>query len=113
MDRRSNTRYPAEQAVWVTDLLQPGRSAAGTIRDISNSGVCVMTTLPLIVASIVRLDANDNVLFGFVTYATAEDAGLRIGIDVQHVLLGDSDMSRLLQQVLQEMMPAVTLGSLY
>lgn len=112
MDRRSSTRYPADLAVWITDLLQPGRSAAGTIRDISDCGVCVMTPLPLAAGSIVRLDVSGSVLFGLVTYATAEGVDLRIGIDIQRVLLGDSDMSRLLQQVLQEMLPAVPVGSL-
>jgi hypothetical protein len=112
VERRFDSRYPAELAIWVTDLARSGHSAAGTIRDISNSGVCVVSALPLGPGDTVRLDVGDCVLFGLVTYATPEEAGWRSGIEVQQALLGDSELSQLLQQVLQETMPAVEQGSL-
>jgi hypothetical protein len=52
----------------------------------------------------------DTVLFGIVTYGTAEAPGWRIGVEVQRVLHGGSDLSQLLQRVLQEEMPAVAQG---
>ncbi len=110
MERRYDPRYPADLAVWVTDLLKPGCSAAGTISDISNSGVCIVAALPLTAGDLVRLDVGDSVLFGIVTYGTAEAPGWRIGVEVQRVLHGGSDLSQLLQRVLQEEMPAVAQG---
>jgi PilZ domain len=111
MERRLDPRYPADLSVWVSDLLKPGHSAAGTICDISASGIGVVSPLPLAAGDVVRLDVAESVLFGIVTYATAGEAGSRTGIEVQRVLLGDSDLSRLLQRVLHEEMPAVALGS--
>lgn len=112
MERRLDPRYPADLSVWVTDLLKPGHSAAGTICDISNSGIGVLSPLPLTAGDVVRLDVAESVLFGIVTHAAAGEAGSRIGIEIQRVLIGDSDLSHLLHRVLQEEMPAVALASL-
>jgi len=103
---------PADLAVWVTDLQKPERSNAGTIRDISASGVSVLTPLPLTAGDIVRLDVADSVLFGIATYGVAEAADWRIGIEVQRVLHGGSDLAQLLERVLHEEMPAIAQGSL-
>jgi hypothetical protein len=82
------------------------------MRDISESGVCVVAPLPLSAGDIVRLDVQDSVLFGMVTYAESEEAGWRTGIEVQRVLLGGSDLSKLLQNALHEALPAVAQGVL-
>ena len=78
--------------------------------DISNSGVCLVTLLELAVGAVVRIDAADSALFGFVTYANRQGADWHAGIEIQRVLLGESDLSRLLQQVLHDAMPQVTVG---
>lgn len=98
--------------MWVTDLLKPGHSAAGTICDISNNGVSITGSLPLNAGGLVRLDVGDSVLFGIVTYGRAEESNWRMGVEVQRVLHGGSDLSQLLQRVLQEEMPSVAQGSI-
>jgi hypothetical protein len=112
VERRLDPRYPADFSVWVTDLLKPGHSAAGTIQDISNSGIGVVSPLALAAGDVVRLDVAESVLFGIVTNATAAKSGSRAGIEIQRVLIGGSELSQLLHRVLQEEMPAVALGSL-
>ncbi len=112
MEQRLDPRYPADLSVWVTDLLKPGHSAAGKICDISSSGIGVASPLVLAAGDVVRLDVAESVLFGIVTHATAGEAGSRTGIEIQRVLLGDSELSQLLQRVLLEDMPAVALGLL-
>lgn len=120
MDGRFDPRYPANMEVWVTDLQNEGYSACGTIRDISASGVCVAVPLALAAGDVVRLDIADSVLYGFVTYSeaeaytldTAERDSWRTGIEVQRVLIGDSDLGKLLRQVLNAEMPRVPAESL-
>lgn len=62
---------------------------------------------------IVRLDVTDTVLFGFVTYSRPDETShaslkpWRTGIEIQKVLLGDSDLATLLRTVLEEQMPHV------
>jgi hypothetical protein len=112
VEQRLDPRYPADLSVWVTDLLKPGHSAAGTICDISSSGIGVVSPLPLSAGDVVRLDVAESVLFGIVTHATAGEPGSRTGIEIQRVMIGGSELSDLLHQVLQEEMPAVALGVL-
>jgi len=110
VDRRFDIRYPTDSEVWVTDLLQLGHSVGGKMRDISDSGICVVVPLQLAAGAIVRLDVADSVLFGLVTSAVPEHSAWRIGIEVQRVLLGESELSVLLHEVLQRAMPAVAVG---
>ena len=111
---RFDTRFPADFELWITDMQNLGHSACGTMRDISNSGVCVVTALQLSPGDIVRLDVGDSVLFGFVTYSHAAlnsgEAGWRCGIELQRVLVGDSSLSNLLQSVLREQMPQLEIA---
>jgi len=80
------------------------------MRDISDSGICVVVPLQLAAGAIVRLDVADSVLFGVVMFAVPEDADWRTGIEVQRVLLGESELSDLLHEVLQRALPAVAVG---
>ena len=110
---RFDTRYPADFEVWVTDMQNLGHSACGSMQDLSNSGVSVVTPLQLNPGDIVRMDVGDSVLFGYVTNARAVIGSAhpdwRCGIEIQRVLMGDSAMSNLLEQALREQMPALEL----
>ena len=112
IDGRFDPRYPVECEIWLTDLQHTGSSACGTIRDISTSGVCVVTPLAFTPADSVRMDVADSVFYGFVTYSRPEKAGTetvwRTGIEVQRVMVGDSDLGTLLRKLLAEEMPHVT-----
>ena len=63
--------------------------------------------------SVVRLNINDSVLFGFVSHSTPERSYFRTGIEVVQVLIGGSDLSQMLKTTLEEAMPDVEwLGTL-
>ena len=110
-DGRFDTRYPVDCEVWLTDLQHMGSSACGSIKDISSSGVCVLTPLEFTPADSVRIDITDSVVFGFVTYSRPEKVAgepmWRTGIEVQRVMVGDSDLAVLLKRILAEQMPQV------
>ena len=112
MDGRFDPRYPVDSEVWLTDLQHLGSSACGTIRDISTSGVCVVTPLELSPGDTVRMDIADTALYGFVTHSQAEKVSgertWRTGIEVQRVLVGDSDLAKLVKRILAERMPQVS-----
>lgn len=117
VDGRFDRRYPADLEVWVTDLQHEGHSGCGVLRDISESGVCACTPMQLAPGDIVRLDVTDTVLFGIVTYSRPDETShalpkpWRTGIEVQRVLMGESDLSTLLRKVLEDEMPQVLAGS--
>jgi hypothetical protein len=46
-------------------------------------------------------------LFGFVMHSTREGGSFRAGIELQRVLIGGSDLSKVLCSALQQVMPAL------
>lgn len=54
------------------------------------------TTAPLASGTFVRLYLDDSVLFGEVRYSCPWKAGHLIGLYVERVLMGSSDLARLL-----------------
>jgi hypothetical protein len=100
VDRRDKPRFPADLVVRVTDLEGTSEAFPGSVVDISESGVCALLSTHLMAGSTVKLELDDAVLFGHVTYAFGVDANFRTGIAIESVLLGTSDLSKILQALL-------------
>jgi hypothetical protein len=105
MDRRFDNRYPSDSIVQITTLPAPGSTCTGKLIDISSSGVALSAPIELPAGSAVQLEVADSFMFGFVVYCAPESSDFRMGIEVQRVLLGGSDLSRLLQSALIDAMP--------
>src|SRR5580704_13305389 len=101
MDRRFDERYQANLEVTVTDLATRDRVASGWIIDISHEGVCADLSLSFKVGAAVKVLTGDCKLFGHVTYCT-EGQSFRTGIQVVRVLIGDSDLARVINAILAE-----------
>jgi hypothetical protein len=105
MERRLNERHAANLEVTVTDIESQTRVASGRIVDISEAGVCAELSTGLAVGALVKVQIEDSVLFGHVAYCT-EGQSFRTGIEVVRVLIGQSDLARLVNAILAESMPA-------
>jgi hypothetical protein len=101
VDRRDKPRFPADLSVNVTDLADGSETFAGRVIDISETGVCADLPKHLLAGSLVKLELDDAALYGHVTYAFGTDAAFRTGIAVERVLLGTSDLSNILQALLE------------
>jgi hypothetical protein len=100
VDRRDKPRFPADLVVRVTDLEGTSEAFTGSVVDISESGTCVILPTHLMAGSTVKLELDDAVLYGHVTYAFGADTKFRTGIAVESILLGTSDLSKILQALL-------------
>ena len=107
MDRRIHERHPTDFQVRVTEIEDPDFSASGQVVDISESGIAVYLPLQFMPRSVVRLNINDSVPYGFVAHSTPERSYFRTGIEVVQVLIGGSDLSQVLKTTLDEAMPDV------
>ncbi len=105
MDRRLKDRNPAHFPVRVTEVQNPACSTAAQLSDISEYGVCVALPFGITPGTAVRLNMMDSVMFGFVAYSGREGPLFRTGIEIEQVLIGGSDLSRLLRAALREAMP--------
>ncbi len=105
MDRRLNDRSPAQFPVRVTEVQNPGSSSTAQVSDISEYGICVALPFGITPGTAVRLTMTDSVMFGFVAYSGPEGPLFRTGIEIEQVLIGGSDLSRLLRAALREALP--------
>jgi hypothetical protein len=104
MNRRLDERYQTNLAVTVTDLAVPGRVASGQIINVSQSGACANLSLQLELGAVVKVEVGDCVLFGHVTYCDEQES-FRTGIEIVRVLIGESDLARLVNSILADTMP--------
>jgi hypothetical protein len=105
MDLRFDERYQTTLEVTVTDIAAPERVASGKLVDISESGICASLSMRLEPGSVVKALTGDCTLFGHVVYCEGENR-FRTGIEVVRVLIGESDLARLVRAILLENMPA-------
>jgi hypothetical protein len=105
MDRRLDERYQTNLAAIVTDIASPDHVASGRIVNVSQSGICACLSMRLAVGATVKVEVEDCRLFGHVIYSD-EKPGFRTGIEIVRVLIGESDLSRLVNAILAETMPA-------
>jgi hypothetical protein len=106
MDRRLIERHQTGLDAMVTDIASQKLVGSGAIVDISQAGLCVELPARMSEGALVKVQIGDCALFGHVTYCFGEDS-FRTGIEVVRVLIGESDLARLVNSILAEQMPAL------
>ena len=111
VDRRLHHRALADLDVEVVRLKNKDQIVSGRLEDISESGMCLILPSELVVDELVRLEAADCTLFGHVVHCTWQRNAFRTGVEVERVLLGNTDLAELLRTALQETMPWTALSA--
>lgn len=89
----------------MTNIRTREQASLGRVCDMSKAGISVTLPLQFVPTDLVQLEMADSVLLGRVVYSNPEGSQFRIGIEVDRVELGDSDLSNILQETLRETMP--------
>jgi hypothetical protein len=105
VDRRIDHRYFTDAEINVTTLSDPGRYGCGRMTDLSDNGMSILVPLELAPGDIVQLQIGDSTLFGFVVHSVREGESFRAGVELQRVLIGGSDLSKVLCGALRQVMP--------
>jgi len=100
MDWRLDECYRTNLAATVTDIAVPDRVASGQIVNVSRADL----SMRLALGATVKVQIGDCRLFGHVTYCD-EEQSFRTGIEIVRVLIGESDLARLVNTILAETMP--------
>ena len=107
MDRRLHPRTQVHFEAKVMNRTTSKQASIGQVCDMSEQGISVVLPHQFAPADVVELEIADSLLTGTVAYSNAEGSLYRIGIEIQNVQLGNSDLSNLLQRTLLESMPSV------
>ena len=105
VDRRLHARHPVDFDARVTDITSPDCVLRGRVVDISESGVCTNLTSPMSPGAIVKIEIADCALFGQISYCYQEGSAYFAGLEVVRVLIGDSELARLVNNLLVETLP--------
>jgi hypothetical protein len=107
VERRFDHRHLTDLDAHITRLTHPAWSGLGEVSDISSSGLCVRAPFELAAGDVVQLEIADSNLFGIVAHASPEGTAFRAGIEIQRVLIGGTDLSRVLHLALRRVLPSV------
>lgn len=110
MDRRLHNRSLADLDVRLIRLRKQGHGVQGRLADISEAGLCLILPCELWPEELVKLEAADSTLFGHVVYSDWKRNAFRTGIEIERVLVGETDLADLLRVVLRDTMPGVVLS---
>ena len=110
MDRRLHNRALADLDVEVIRFRKQDQFVSGRVEDVSESGVCLILPCELVQDELVRLEAADCTMYGHVIYSTWQRNAFRTGVEVERVLLGNTDLAELLRKTLEDTMPWATLS---
>jgi hypothetical protein len=110
VDRRLHNRSLADLDVRVVRLKRQEQSVPARLADVSEAGLSLILPCELWPEELVKLEAADSTLFGHVIYSEWKRNAFRTGVEIERVLLGDTDLANLLQVVLRNAMPAVSLS---
>lgn len=95
MDRREVKRFPVQYPVEFVVLGGDNVRYEGELRDVSTEGLRLATQLALETGSFLRIEIEDSVFFGEVKYSQPWMDGCIAGLYIERVLMGKSDLSRL------------------
>jgi hypothetical protein len=95
MDRRDVKRYPLEFPVEFVILGGDKVRHEGELRDVSEEGLRLTTNAALETGSFLKIEIEDSVFFGEVKYSNPWMDGCIAGLYIERVLMGKSDLSRL------------------
>jgi hypothetical protein len=96
MDRRQQPRVSINQEVTVTILGNPDSSPFRAVAvDMSGSGMCLLSPLPVPYQAAVKVEADGLLLLGEVIRVVSGEQGHTLGLKLQHSLSMFEDLYRL------------------
>ena len=103
MDRRTEKRLPTTLIpVQVIGLGELRLQACGRILDVSHRGLRVGLPESVPVGSFLRLEFEGSVIFGEVRYCEQQGSWHSVGLFVEQILIGGSDLGRLIAELLEQ-----------
>jgi hypothetical protein len=94
MDKRRDPRFQADQPVVVTVLSDPQIRMDARVKDASGRGLGLVTPAPVVPGAAIRIELDDTIVLGEAIYCRDEPDGYFIGVELDQVLVGLTELSR-------------------
>ena len=108
MDQRREPRFEADQSIVVTILGEQPTRLAARVRNTSGRGLGLAMSRAVNPGAAIRIEIDDSVVLGEAVYCRGESEGYFIGVELDQVLVGLTELSRRLSAFAPEVeMPPV------
>jgi hypothetical protein len=108
MQQRSEPRFAADQAVWVTLLGTVKTRIQGRVRNISGRGIGIEICQAIGTGTALQIDISDGLLLGEAIFCRQEGDHYFVGVELEHALYGLAELAKALREF--EDLPSNTLG---
>src|SRR4051794_33686010 len=96
MEQRREPRFRSDQPVVVTVLSEPIVRLDGRVKNASGRGLGVVTREPVQPGAAIRIDLEDSMVLGEAIYCRSDRDGHFIGIELDQMLVGLTELGRTL-----------------
>jgi PilZ domain len=97
MDQRREPRFEADQPVVVTVLTDPEVRMDAQVKNASGRGLGLITAGPVKPGDAVRIEIEDSMVLGEAIYCRRDNEGHFIGVELDQVLVGLTELGRILE----------------
>ena len=94
MDKRREPRFQTDQPVVVTVLTEPQTRVDARVTNASGRGLGLVTAAPVPPGAAIRIEIDDNIVLGEAIYCRCEREGHFIGVELDQVLVGLTELGR-------------------
>src|SRR3954454_4801301 len=94
MNKRREPRFQADQPVVVTILTEPHTRVDAMVKDASGRGLGLLTATPVPSGAPLRIEIEDSIVFGEAIYCRADRDGNFVGVELDQVLVGLTELAR-------------------
>jgi hypothetical protein len=107
MDQRREPRFEVDQAVDITILTEPAVRLPARVRDASGRGLGLILPQPVPPGVAVRIELADAIVLGEAIYCRDEQNGFFVGVELDQVLVGLTELGRKLSAWETQSTPSV------
>ena len=94
MDQRREPRFQIDQSVIVTVLGELPLKMHGRVRDASGRGLGLVVPRPVEPGAAIRIELDDSLVLGEAIYCRTDHGSHFIGVELDQVLVGLTELSR-------------------
>ncbi len=94
MDQRRESRFEVDQSVEITILTEPRTRLSARVRNASGRGLGLTVSRPVPAGVAVRIELGDAIVLGEAIYCRGEQDQFYLGIELDQVLVGLTELGR-------------------
>lgn len=98
MDQRREPRFAVNQLIAVTVLGENPRQETAQVKNASSRGLAIQIPGPVAPGTAVKIEIEDSLVLGEAVYCRPQPDGHLVGIELDQVLCGLTELGRRLQE---------------